>query len=146
MSEWKKYVNELGNFEFPEFLYKTLTGLMKTSLDLGTLVCTDASKLRAYKEQIKAAHKQRWNDIAIALQSFDIIEPCICKGDEFCSVCGGSRFVANTSINLENIKEHGLALSIPDPEIKKKLEKGMEKALEDVVKYKNLQQIHLESE
>ena len=140
-NEWKKYINGLGELNFPEFLYKTLSTLMKTSLDLGTMVCQDQNKLRAYKEQIKSAHKQKWNDIASVLASFDLIEPCVCKDDEFCRICGGSRFVANSALSATTINEVGVATSGIDPSVKEKLEAGMVKALSDVKEYRKLSSI-----
>ena len=34
MNDWKNFINENGDFELPNFLYKTITELMKHSLDM----------------------------------------------------------------------------------------------------------------
>ena len=134
--DWEKYINENGDFEFPKYLHKTITDLMKTTLDLGTLVCSDAAKLRAYKERVKSAFKDKWIDIATALESFDIIEPCICRNDEFCSLCGGSRYLLNEALTSDEIRQLSIVFAAgAKAELAKKLELGMIKALSEVQNY-----------
>ena len=57
MSDWKMYLNQNGDFELANFLYKTINNLMKQSLDMGTLLSNDQIKLRAYKEQTKTIRR-----------------------------------------------------------------------------------------
>ena len=58
MNDWKNYIDLNGNFELPNFLYKTINELMKQALDMGTLLSDDQYKLRAYKEQTKKLFKK----------------------------------------------------------------------------------------
>ena len=57
MSDWKNFININGDFELPNFLYRTINDLMKQALDMGTLLSDDPYKLRAYKEQTKKLFK-----------------------------------------------------------------------------------------
>lgn len=109
-TDWKKYITANGDFEFPKYLYKTITDLMKTSLDLGTMICTDPHKLRAYKEQVKSFHNQKWLDIAAALEFFDIIEPCSCNDSDFCSICGGSRYLLSEAMTADEIQQVSIVI------------------------------------
>ena len=79
MNDWKNYIDVNGNFELPNFLYKTINELMKQALDMGTLLSDDQYKLRAYKEQTKKLFKQKWFTIAQSLEFFNLIEQCACK-------------------------------------------------------------------
>jgi hypothetical protein len=76
MNDWKNYIDVNGNFELPNFLYKTINELMKQALDMGTLLSDDQYKLRAYKEQTKKLFKQKWFTIAQSLEFFNLIEQC----------------------------------------------------------------------
>jgi len=78
MSDWKNFININGDFELPNFLYRTINDLMKQALDMGTLLSDDPYKLRAYKEQTKKLFKNKWYDLAQALEFFEIIEQCSC--------------------------------------------------------------------
>lgn len=109
-TDWKKYITVNGDFEFPKYLYKTITDLMKTSLDLGTMISSDPSKLRAYKERVKAAHNEKWLDIAAALEFFDIIQRCTCNGSDFCNVCGGSRYLLSETMTADEIQQISIAI------------------------------------
>ncbi len=131
-TEWHKYIDNKGNFEFPKYLYKMISDLMKTNLDLGTLVCNDPSKLRAYKERVKTAYKQKWLDLASVLEFFELIQPCICQENEFCKVCGGSRFILSETVTADEIRQISYAFDkdIVDAGIAEKLEKGLKRAIE----------------
>lgn len=131
---WKKYMNDQGDFEFAKYLYKSLTDQMKTNLDLGTLVCQDSVKLRAFKEQVKNANTQLWNDIAEVFEYFSVVQPCSCNTNDFCKLCGGSRYVTSDAMNADQIKEMALVVGSKnyDTDLAQKLKKGLEKALEEV--------------
>ena len=132
-TDWQRYIDKSGNFEFPKYLYRTISDMMKINLDLGTLVCNDPTKLRAYKERVKSTYKEKWLDIASVLEFFDIIQRCGCDHDEFCTVCGGSRYILSEALTADEIRQISYAFG-PDVEagIAKKLEEGLEKALKQV--------------
>lgn len=131
--DWRNYVNEFGDFELPNYLYQINKELMKQSLDLGTLLSDDKIKLRAYKEQVKTIFKRRWMELAQALEFFDIIVPCQCSLDEFCDVCGGSRYVLNALLSPEQMREIGIVFSADaDAELAEKLQAGLTKALKEI--------------
>jgi hypothetical protein len=131
--DWRNYVNEFGDFELPNYLYQINKELMKQSLDLGTLLSDDRSKLRAYKEQVKNVFKRRWMELAQALEFFDIIVPCHCALDEFCEDCGGSRYVLNAVLSPEQMREIGIVFSADaDAELAQKLQSGLTKALKEI--------------
>ena len=104
-SDWEKFIDESGNVDFSSYLYKTINSLMKQMLDLGTLACSDRAKLRAYKEQVKSIFRDRWTDMASLLQELGIVEPCSCDISEYCTICGGSRFVLS-----EDVKDIGYVI------------------------------------
>lgn len=111
MSDWKNYINEYGNFELPNFLYRTINDLMKQSLDMGTLLSSDAAKLRAYKEQTKKVFKSKWFDIAESLEFFGIIEKCAChaNGKEYyCEACKGARYLPTAVLTPDEMREIGV--------------------------------------
>ena len=111
MNDWKNFINENGDFELPNFLYKTITDLMKQSLDMGTLLSSDQHKQRAYKEQTKKMFKSRWYDIAKALEYFSIIDPCICAVDDkevYCEICKGARYIISSTLTADQMREIGL--------------------------------------
>lgn len=129
----KRYVNAKGDFEFPNFLHHTFNTLMKATLDLGNLACTDANQLRAFKETVKKNFKQTWYGIAGCLEEYDLISPCTCLENEYCTICGGSRFVSNSIFNSDVMDE---AISIVGQgsdknEIQKKLAEGLVRALKE---------------
>ena len=66
MSDWKNFININGDFELPNFLYRTINDLMKQALDMGTLLSDDPYKLRAYKEQTKKLFKNKWQYMRLA--------------------------------------------------------------------------------
>jgi hypothetical protein len=132
-NEWKSYINENGDFEFPKYLHRTLNELMKATLDLGTLVCQDQAKLRAYKERVKSSFRQKWFDIASSLEFFDLVEPCTCRGDEFCTVCGGSRFVLDETLSMSEIQQFAMVYGADmKADLAEKLQRGLQKALMEV--------------
>lgn len=129
---WINYVDSHGNFEMPNYLYRLLMNLMKTSLDFGTMLSNDPAKLRAYKEQSKNIFKKSWLDLAQALDTFGVIEPCGCPHNEYCSVCAGSRYRLNRILNSDEIKEISVAIAPDqDPDLADRLQKGLEKALKE---------------
>ena len=114
MSDWKNYINSNGDFELPNFLYKTINDLMKQSLDMGTLLSNDQYKLRAYNEQTKKLFKNRWFDIAEALEFFGIIEKCLCATngkDFYCEVCKGARYMPTAVLTPDEMREIGVFVS-----------------------------------
>lgn len=130
---WKSYVDENGDFELPNYLYKVNNDLMKESLDMGTLLSTDHKKLRAYKEQIKKIFKRRWMEMAEALEFFDLVYPCGCAPTEYCEVCGGSRYITNEAIAPDRLREIGVVVGAEeDFAIAEKLQKGLIRALREV--------------
>lgn len=97
--DWREYIDESGDFELARYLYNSITDLMKSSLDLGTLLSADAARLRAYKEQVKSIFKGRWLEMAQALEYFDIIVPCGCS-NEYCKMCfsGQTRYITRDGV------------------------------------------------
>lgn len=130
--DWRLYIDSKGDFELAHYLYKVVSCLMKTSLDLGTLLSDDPSKLRAYKEQVKSAYKDRWMELAKALEEFDIIVPCDCKATDFCRKCGGSRFILNSALSPDRLSEIAFITTKDSKDIMKKLEKGLDKAIAEL--------------
>lgn len=111
MNDWKNYINDNGDFELPNFLYRTINDLMKQSLDMGTLLSNDQAKLRAYKEQTKKVFKNKWFDIAEALEFFGIIEKCGCAQngkDFYCEVCKGARYMPTAVLTSDEMREIGV--------------------------------------
>jgi hypothetical protein len=132
MNDWKVFINENGDFELPNFIYKTITDLMKQTLDMGTLLSSDPAKLRAYKEQTKKAFKSRWYEIAKALEFFNIIDPCICAADDK-EVCKGARYIINSTLTADQMREVGLFTNAgTNVEVVEKLQKGLNQILMDL--------------
>lgn len=136
MNDWKNFINENGDFELPNFLYKTITDLMKQTLDMGTLLSSDQQKLRAYKEQTKKAFKARWYEIAKALEFFNIIDPCICATDEkeiYCDICKGARYIISSTLTADEMQEVGVFTNAGiNVEIIEKLQKSLNQILTDL--------------
>lgn len=130
--DWRTYVDDNGDFELAGYLYRVILDLMKTSLDMGTLLSTDQARLRAYKESVKGIFKNRWLEVAQALEAFDIIIPCGCPANDYCKVCGGSRYRLNAALSPDELREIAL-FEAPgsDPKLKDKLEDGLRKALKE---------------
>lgn len=130
---WKNYINERGDFELPLYLYKVINSLMKSSLDMGTLLSEDRAKLRAYKEQTKNLFKKRWLEVAESLESFDLIVPCVCEQNEYCKICGGSRYILNSALTADEMREVGVVIGAEqNAELAEKLHKGLVKALKEL--------------
>ncbi len=128
-----KFINAKGDFEFPNYLYHNINSLMKSILDLGTLACTDDRQLRAFKETVKKSFKAKWQEIASLLEEFDFISPCVCTDTEYCTICGGSRFVTNELFNSDEIEETTIiTTSKANQEIQEKLRTGLTKAIAEV--------------
>lgn len=131
--DWRAYVDDSGDFELASYLYRVINDLMKQSLDMGTLLSNDPAKLRAFKEQTKNIFKKRWLEVAQALESFDIIVPCGCPANEYCRLCGGSRYRLNGALSPDEMREIAMIVSTDgDSETQKKLQAGLEKAMEEV--------------
>ena len=108
--------------------------LMKQSLDLGTLLSDDPAKLRAYKEQIKKEFKNKWFNIAEALEQVGVLVECVCARDEFCKLCGGSRFKLNEELTSHKIQEIGYAFgSNINEEAIAELNQAMDKLVKDQI-------------
>jgi len=135
MNSWESFINESGDFELPNFLYRTINDLMKQSLDMGTLLSGDQHKLRAYKEQTKKMFKARWLEVAKALEFFNIIDPCICSLSEkelYCDVCKGARFIINSTLTADEMREVSFFVNAADNvEIVQKLQKSLNEILMD---------------
>ena len=133
MSNWETFINESGDFELPNFLYRTINDLMKQSLDMGTLLSNDQHKLRAYKEQTKKMFKSRWYEIAKALEFFNIIDPCVCSlsdKETYCDVCKGARYTISSTLTPDQMKEVGLFINAGSGvEIMQKLQKSLSEIL-----------------
>jgi hypothetical protein len=127
-----KYVNAYGDFELPNFLHHRFNTLMKSTLDLGNLACSDANQLRAFKETVKRNFKTQWLEIAKLLEAYDWISPCSCSDNDYCRICGGSRFVTNNILNSDVIDETAEVYSQdPEDDLVKKLREGHNKAIRD---------------
>ena len=135
MNNWKMYINENGDFELPNFLYKTVMDLMKQSLDMGTLLSEDQAKLRAYKEQTKKLFKNKWYEIAKALEAFSIIDPCICSTQEketYCDICKGARYIISSTLTPDQMREIGLFTNAgTTSDIINKLQKSLNEILSE---------------
>lgn len=130
---WRNFVNDSGDFELPAYLYRVINSLMKTSLDMGTLLSEDKAKLRAYKEQTKNTFKKRWLEIAQALEFFDLILPCSCEQNEYCRVCGGSRYILNEALTPDEMREVGTFIGAgASSDLAEKLHKGLIRALQEL--------------
>lgn len=133
MSNWETFINESGDFELPNFLYRTINDLMKQSLDMGTLLSNDQHKLRAYKEQTKKMFKARWYEIAKALEFFNIIDPCVCSlsdKETYCDICKGARYTISSTLTPDQMKEVGLFVNAGSGiEIMQKLQKSLSEIL-----------------
>ena len=141
MSDWKKYININGDFELPNYLYRMINDLMKQALDMGTLLSDDPYKLRAYKEQTKKVFKNRWIDLAQALEFFGIIEACSCTlshsnnniRDIYCDVCKGARFIINSVLTPDEMREVSTFVNAKEnSEIAEKLQRGLMKVLSEI--------------
>ena len=128
-----------GDFELPNFLYKTINDLMKQALDMGTLLSDDQYKLRAYKEQTKKLFRNKWFDLAQALEYFGIIEQCSCvpiknSGKEiYCDICKGARYIINSALSPNEMREISMFVNAAqDIQVQEKLQKGLIKLLEEM--------------
>lgn len=127
--DWRNYVDHNGDFELASYIFRVINDLMKQSLDMGTLLSNDPAKLRAFKDQTKSIFKKRWLEVAQALESFDIIVPCGCPSNEYCKICGGSRYRLNAALSPDVMKEIALVTAPgTNGEVMRKLEEGRMKA------------------
>jgi hypothetical protein len=136
MNDWKSYTDVNGDFQLANFLYKSINELMKNSLDMGTLLSNDQYKLRAYKEQTKKLFKNKWLNIADALEYFDILEKCVCyvdRSEPYCDICKGSRYKISSYLSPDEMREVSTFVNaMQDSQIQEKLQKGLMKLLEDI--------------
>lgn len=136
MNDWKNFVDQNGDFQLANFLYKNINDLMKHALDMGTLLSNDQHKLRAYKEQTKKLFKNKWFDIARCLEHFEVIEKCICFSDQrevYCDVCKGARYKISSYLSADEVRDVSLFVgAIQDAEVQEKLQKGLMKLLDDL--------------
>lgn len=121
------------DFQLANYIYRTITGLMKQSLDMGTLLSNDPHKLRAYKEQTKKLFKSKWFEIASIFENAGLIEPCLCMSNEEtrnskCDVCKGSRYVSTTLLSAEVVEDIGIFVTNGDRELTDKLWEPYEKS------------------
>lgn len=133
--DWRQYVNDEGDFELPAYLYRCISDLMKAALDMGTLLSTDQARLRAFKEQTKSVFKNRWLEVAQALEAFDIIVPCGCPQNEYCRSCGGARYRLNSALSPSELREISYVVGSKDrdqSEVQTQLEIGLRKALHEL--------------
>ncbi len=141
MSDWKKFINVNGNFELPNFLYKTINDLMKQALDMGTLLSDDPHKLRAYKEQTKKLFKNKWYDLAQALEFFGIIDSCQCiltklesndGKDVYCDICKGARYIINSALTPDEMREVSIFVNAAqNVDVAEKLQRSLMKVISE---------------
>jgi hypothetical protein len=136
MNDWKNYIDLNGNFELPNFLYKTINELMKQALDMGTLLSDDQYKLRAYKEQTKKLFKSKWFSIAESLEFFGLIEECICKSsyrESYCDYCKGARYVISATLSPDEMREVGVFFNAAqDAQAISRIQKSLIQALNEM--------------
>jgi hypothetical protein len=136
MNDWKKYTDVNGDFQLANFLYRNINELMKHSLDMGTLLSNDQSKLRAYKEQTKKLFKSKWFEVAQALEFFDIIEKCICYSEtteKYCEICKGARYKVIDYLTSDEIREVGIFYNAAQSaELADKLQRKLMRALDEL--------------
>lgn len=101
--------------QLPRYLFEMINRLMKSTLDLGSIACTNQNQLRSYKATVKRSFKGEWHDLAEILLKANVISRCICDEGDFCNICGGARFVFQ-----ESSEESAAVLE--------KLEEGLRKA------------------
>jgi hypothetical protein len=131
-TDWRSYITPQGDFELPNYLFEINKDLMKQALDLGTLLSDDRAKLRAFKEQTKNVFKKRWLEVAQALEAFDIITPCGCEQNEYCRVCGGSRYRLNSALSPDEMREVAVVIGAGQKaDLTDKLQKGLMRALQE---------------
>lgn len=113
-------MSEVKYIQLPRYLYEMINRLMKSTLDLGTLACTNEKQLRSYKSTVKRNFKDEWHDLAEILTTFNIITRCVCEDDEFCEICGGCRYL------FQEVSKDSL-------EVLDKLSQGLQRAVEQVI-------------
>lgn len=132
--DWRKYVDENGDFELGNYIYTVILDLMKMSLDMGTMISDDNKKLMSYKEQVKKNFKGKWYDIAEVFEFFDLLVPCGCSRNEFCRICGGSRYRLNAAMAPDKLQEIALVTSKGQSDkFKDKLMEGLDQAIDEVL-------------
>lgn len=131
----RSFIDLKGNFQLANFLFKSVNELMKNSLDMGTLLSSDPQKLRAYKEQTKKLFKNKWMNIAEALEFFEIIQKCDCNSSQkelYCDICKGSRYKISSYLTVDEIKEISTFVnSGEDLGVYDKLQEGLKKLPQD---------------
>lgn len=109
----------MSDVQLPRYLFEMINRLMKNTLDLGTLACSNDRQLRSYKSTVKRTFKNEWKDLAEILMRFEVITKCVCDDNEFCEICGGCRYL------FHEISEESLSLI-------EKLQDGLQKAMDEV--------------
>jgi hypothetical protein len=135
MSKWNQYMDNSGNFQFANYVYKTINDLMKNALDMGTLLSDDPHKLRAYKEQTKKLFKSKWYELAECMEAMDIIQKCPCQNDAkevYCEVCKGARYIVSEFLSADTIREVSIVTSNQNEEISRKLQAALMQVLNEV--------------
>lgn len=112
-------MSEVKYIQLPRYLFEMINRLMKSTLDLGTLACSNDRQLRSYKSTVKRTFKNEWKDLAEILVNFNVITRCVCEDDEFCEICGGCRYLFQE-------------VSKQSQEILDKLTEGIQKAIQEV--------------
>lgn len=100
----ENYVDSYGVFDFVKYTYELFNDSMKQTLDMGTLLSSDPQKLRAYKEQIKKDFKSRWEALASVLEQFGIADKCRCFENQYCKICGGSRYLTSDTMQPPDVE------------------------------------------
>ena len=84
----------------------------------------------------KKLFKNKWFEIAQALEFFDIIEKCICYNEvqeTYCDVCKGARYKLSSYLNSDEIREIGIFFNAAqNADLAGKLQKGLMKALDEL--------------
>lgn len=117
-------MSEVKYIQLPRYLFEMINRLMKSTLDLGTLACSNDNQLRSYKSTVKRNFKNEWRDLAVILAKFNVITKCVCEEDEFCEICGGCRYLFQ-EVSAESLQ------------ILDKLSEGLEKAVVEVQRIQN---------
>lgn len=129
--DWESFIDEFGDLELGSFLYETNLHLMKSMLDMGTMVCENEERLGAYRRAVKELFKTQWLLVAQCLEEYGVIVRCICDYDEFCHRCRGSRYLLNTFLTENEIRDISLVVNdeFDTPELRAEMYDQMQKAM-----------------
>lgn len=129
--ESAKYIDSNGDLNLTKFLHSVIWDLMKYALDTGTMLSEDESKLRAFKEQTRNTFKGKWSELLDTLMAFDLVTPCSCSPDEYCEICGGTRFVLPAYASPDKIRE--VASFVSDGKLSERKAEELEQKLQEVI-------------